>query len=92
MNAYMNYTQACIDYKWHEVQDPCPYTVEQGAAVIAVGMFTATQAGGWYTRYNDCSTALPVATHGFTPAMQPELYEKSLQWVGLKTSAADLVI
>ena len=58
-----------------------------GAAVIdfAALSATATQSGEWFTRYSGCKAG-NVTMSGFTEAMRPELYKRSLQLVGLNAS------
>lgn len=84
---WRNETWACTAT---QEQTPCPYTPEQGAAVIAACALTATQAGGFFSRKSGCSEDL-VRPHGFTMAMRPELYDRSLQWVGLTSSTKTLL-
>lgn len=73
-------------------QSTCPYTAQQGAAVIA---FTAldddARSGGFFTRYSGCQEAI-VEPHGFAVAMRPELYERSLQLVGLNKKATNTMV
>jgi len=87
-----NFTKACQMMNsgpFH--QDPCPYTPQQGAAVIAACAMLQPHSGGWYTRYTGCSETQPVM-HGFTMAMQSDLYSRSLQWVSHDTSANTLLV
>lgn len=73
-------------------QTPCPYTADQGAAVFAYLATNATHSGGWYTRYSHCEENPPVMMHGFTEEMRAELYNRSLQWVGLAPRGASEVV
>lgn len=73
-------------------QDPCPYTAQEGAAVMVAVALRAATTGRWYTRYTDCSDDKPVAEQGFTQAMRPELYRRSRQWVGLDVSSSSAVL
>jgi len=77
-----NFTQTCkVLPQYGMTQDPCPYTAQQGAAVIASCALKASSSGAWYTRYTGCSDDKPVVEHGFTLSMRHALYERSLQWV-----------
>ena len=60
-----------------------------GAAVIDFAALSATamQNGEWFTRYSGCKAG-NVTMNGFTEAMRPELYKRSLQLVGLNASNA----
>jgi len=71
-------------------QAACPYSPEQGAAVLAYAGLRAEAkySGEWYTRYTGCQPD-KVATNGFSSDMRPELYAKSLEWVGLKQSGGN---
>mmetsp|Transcript_4932 Transcript_4932/g.14373 ORF Transcript_4932/g.14373 Transcript_4932/m.14373 type:complete len:366 (-) Transcript_4932:142-1239(-) len=62
----------------------CPFSAEQGAAVIAFCAAGAAKSGAYYSRGFACEER-PVVNHGMTDQMQDELYVKSLEWVGLKS-------
>jgi len=91
----VNFTKSCQYLQgppYNIPEDPCPYTAQQGAAVMVGCALRAMHSGGWYTRYTDCSDDRPVEEHGFTLAMRPELYRRSRQWVGLEGDAAVVFI
>lgn len=64
-------------------QTPCPYSPQQGAAVITYTTLGDAQPGLWYERRKGC-TASPIFTNGFTDTMRPELYSRSLEMVGMQ--------
>jgi len=63
------------------VQKPCPYTAQQGAAVITYAALGDAQPGFWYQRRLGCKAG-SVERSGFTDAMRPELYSRSQKMVG----------
>jgi len=69
--------------------NPCPFSAKQGAAAIAFCASGQARSGGYYSRTFACEEQ-PVVMHGFTKDMQLELYQRSLQWVGLKSSIEDV--
>jgi len=63
----------------------CPFDAAQGAAVIAYAATSSdVHPGTYYDRAFACEEG-KVISHGFTDAMIPEFYERSLVWAGLKT-------
>ena len=59
---------------------PCPYSPQQGAAVMAVCAGELPAASGSYiSRMDGCQAQAPVG-HGFLPAMGARLYERALAW------------
>lgn len=63
--------------------NPCPFSAEQGAAVIAAcAAGQVSPSGAYFSRTLACGES-PIAMQGFTEAMQDEFYERSLGWVGL---------
>jgi len=76
-------------------QSACPYSPQQGAAVIDFcalfpmafpGISSPLKSGEWYTRYSGCKAG-DVVMNGFTDAMRPELYSRSLKLVGLNATS-----
>ncbi|CAK9110778.1 WW domain-containing oxidoreductase [Durusdinium trenchii] len=61
--------------------NPCPFTPEEGAAVIAYCATGRIRSGAYYARSYACEEQL-VKEQGFTEQMQEALYEKALAWVG----------
>jgi NAD(P)-dependent dehydrogenase (short-subunit alcohol dehydrogenase family) len=62
----------------------CPFNPAQGAAVIAyVATSSDVVPGAYYDRKIACEEG-QVVRHGFSDAMIPELYTRSLAWAGLK--------
>jgi len=84
--GHKNITKVCEGMK--DYQHVCPYTSEQGAAVIAYCAFHASISGALFDRVYTCA-AVPGDSHGFTPSMRPEFYRRSLQWVGLAQPASN---
>mmetsp|Transcript_43771 Transcript_43771/g.81695 ORF Transcript_43771/g.81695 Transcript_43771/m.81695 type:complete len:357 (-) Transcript_43771:93-1163(-) len=70
-------------------RNSCPFSAEQGAAVIAHCATGDIRNGAYYSRDWACEER-QVVTHGFTQATRAELYEKSLTWVA-ESKAADIV-
>lgn len=65
--------------------NPCPFSPEEGAAISVFCALYATESGAYYSRIRECQTDT-ATSHGFTEAMGPELYRRTLQWVGLPPS------
>ncbi|CAE7760064.1 WWOX [Symbiodinium pilosum] len=59
----------------------CPFSADQGAAVIAYCATGSIRSGAYYSRSFACEEHA-VTMEGFTESMQPELYTKSLAWAG----------
>jgi NAD(P)-dependent dehydrogenase (short-subunit alcohol dehydrogenase family) len=78
----------CIPAEFKLHQAACPYSAQQGAAVLAYAGLEAPSetSGAWYTRYSGCHPGT-IMMNGFTAAMRPELYNKSLKWVGIKQTS-----
>merc|ERR1719433_1513469 len=71
--------------------NPCPFSAEQGAAVIAVcAAGQAHPSGAYFSRTWACQEQ-PIAMQGFTDEMQLSLYERSLGWVGLSSGEYNAV-
>lgn len=66
--------------------NPCPFSAEQGAAVIAFCATGEARSGAYYSRTFACEERSPVQ-QGFTPEMQLELYSRSLAWVGMQAQS-----
>jgi len=66
-------------------QHPCPYQPQVGAAVIAYAALQAPSEsnGKWLVRWNECAEKAPFLS-GFPGGDRSKLYERSLQWAGLK--------
>jgi len=62
--------------------NPCPFTAEQGAAVIAYCAVGNATNGAYFSRTLACGES-PIVTHGMTQTTRHELYERSLHWAGL---------
>mmetsp|Transcript_82672 Transcript_82672/g.237617 ORF Transcript_82672/g.237617 Transcript_82672/m.237617 type:complete len:361 (-) Transcript_82672:6-1088(-) len=73
--------------------NPCPFSAEQGTAVVALCAAGDEKliSGAYYSRTFACETR-PIVMQGFTEAMQHELYERSLRWVGLAADPDELVV
>lgn len=71
----------------------CPFTPDEGAAIVAFAALRANQSGAYYSRLRDCQTD-SIVSHGFNASMGPELYERSLQWarLGLRSSLSFSVV
>lgn len=80
-----NYTKICEEIMI--TQHLCPYTSEQGAAVIAYCAFHANISGALFDRVSTCGE-VPGDSHGFKASMRPEFYRRSLEWVGLAQPAS----
>lgn len=63
---------------------PCPFTPEEGAAVIAVCALDINPgpSGSYISRPDACESE-GYASHGFTEALGPVLYAKSLSWANV---------
>jgi NAD(P)-dependent dehydrogenase (short-subunit alcohol dehydrogenase family) len=68
-------------------QRPCPYTPPVGAAVIAYAALHSDSNGKWLVRYRDCREK-SLFMNGFSDSDPHQIYEQSLQWVGLKSNAS----
>jgi len=62
--------------------NPCPFTAEQGAAVVAHCAVGNATNGAYFSRPLACEES-PVVSHGMTASTRHELYERSLRWAGL---------
>eukprot|EP00930_Biecheleria_cincta_P104843 TRINITY_DN9728_c0_g2_i1.p1 TRINITY_DN9728_c0_g2~~TRINITY_DN9728_c0_g2_i1.p1 ORF type:complete len:382 (+),score=34.19 TRINITY_DN9728_c0_g2_i1:52-1197(+) len=71
--------------------NPCPFSADQGAAVIAFCASGPSRSGAYYSRTYACEER-PTVQHGFTESMQLELYNRSLAWVGELTAEQVLVV
>lgn len=78
LTAKVNYTEMCT----HMHQDPCPYTADEAVSVALYCALYKIRSGGYFSRSNGCREA-EVGMNGFTEAMQPELYQRSVEWSGL---------
>eukprot|EP00434_Breviolum_minutum_P028158 symbB.v1.2.024913.t1/scaffold2391.1/size80316/1 len=61
-------------------ENPCPFSSDEGAAVLAFCATGQIRSGAYYSRDFACQER-PIAMQGFTETMQLELYEKALDWV-----------
>lgn len=67
-------------------QQACPFSPAQGAAAIAYAATSPkARPGAYYDRKFACEVG-DVVSHGFTEAMIPELYTRSLEWAGLSAN------
>jgi len=70
----------------------CPFSAAQGAAVIAFCVTSPHAVSGrYYDRKFACEEG-EVVTHGWTDAMTPELYRRSLAWAGISNSPVSVVV
>ena len=67
-------------------QVPCPYTAEQGAAILAFAAVGRVTNGGYYHRSGCAERA--VVMHGFPTEHRARLYALSAEW----TAAPALVV
>ncbi|CAE6943062.1 WWOX [Symbiodinium natans] len=83
-----NVTRRCLT---QPPPNPCPFTPQEGAAVSVYCAAAAAESlsGSYISRVLECSPQEPVH-NGFTRAMLPELYSRSLQWVGLSEEEPSL--
>lgn len=60
---------------------PCPFSPEQGAAVIGVcALESPGPSGSYISRPDECTQGEAVAAHGFRAEMGSELYSMSMRW------------
>eukprot|EP00746_Dinoflagellata_sp_MGD_P007708 gnl/MRDRNA2_/MRDRNA2_115316_c0_seq1.p1 gnl/MRDRNA2_/MRDRNA2_115316_c0~~gnl/MRDRNA2_/MRDRNA2_115316_c0_seq1.p1 ORF type:complete len:374 (+),score=65.66 gnl/MRDRNA2_/MRDRNA2_115316_c0_seq1:88-1209(+) len=78
----MNSTTAKRKCEAQGHNNPCPFSPEEGAAISVFCALNATESGAYYSRIRECQTDT-ATSHGFSDAMGPELYRRTLQWVGL---------
>lgn len=71
--------------------NPCPFSADEGAAVLAYCATGSIRSGAYYSRTYACQEQ-PIVMQGFTRAMQLELYEKALGWVKQAKHVDDLVV
>jgi NAD(P)-dependent dehydrogenase (short-subunit alcohol dehydrogenase family) len=73
--------------------DPCPYSSEEGAAIIAFCALRSTVSGGYYSRIKRCQEDLVETNRsGFREPMGSELYNRSLDLVGLLAAAERVLV
>jgi len=71
-------------------QNPCPFSAEQGAAVIAyLAVGSALENGAYYSRTWACEVR-PVVMQGFPEDAASELYTRSLTWAGVDAAVIDV--
>jgi len=67
-------------------RNPCPFSAEQGAAVIAyLATGQGLTSGAYFSRTWACEQR-PVVMQGFSEESVLELYKRSLQWAGIGES------
>lgn len=67
--------------------NPCPFSADQAAAVIAFGLSGRAGPSGAYLSRTWACEARATADHGLTESMRMELYERSLQWAHAAAAA-----
>jgi len=85
VDIHSPFVKAVCQQQVHPLPDlpanSCPFSADEGAAVIAHCAVGNIRSGAYYSRTFACAEH-PVTMHGFTESMQAELYEKSLAWAG----------
>merc|ERR1712217_101916 len=79
---------ACLAQSYPRSLPPqqCPFSPAQGDAVVAYAATSLDVVPGTYYDRKVACQEQEVVRQGFTDAMIPELYERSLVWAGLKVN------
>jgi len=85
--------EKCDEQRYGTPPNPCPYTPEEGAAIIVFCALRSIVSGGYYSRIKHCQEDVVASkSSGFRDSMGPELYSRSLQLVGFLPATVKLVV